>query len=69
VLRDTVDPTPAHECIRCGDEGGRGAGTYCPPCLWVVRAEIEEGFCELEEHLRKAARFEAWLREHERGHE
>jgi hypothetical protein len=34
-----------------------------------VRAEIEEGLCELEEYLRKAARFEAWLREHERGHE
>jgi hypothetical protein len=34
-----------------------------------VRAEVEEGFGELEEYLRNAARFEAWLREHDGGRE
>jgi hypothetical protein len=56
--------TPAHECIRCGDAVGVGAGTFCHPCLWVVRAEVEEGFGKLEEYLRQVARFDAWLREH-----
>jgi hypothetical protein len=65
VLRDTVDPT----CIRCGDSAGVGGAAYCRPCFWVVRAEIEEGFRELEEYLREAARFEAWRREHEGGHD
>jgi hypothetical protein len=59
--------TPAHDCIRCGEWIGVGAGAYCHPCLWAVRAEVEEGFGELEEYLRKAASFEAWLREHEGG--
>ncbi|HEX4679800.1 MAG TPA: hypothetical protein VH210_11440 [Gaiellaceae bacterium] len=65
MLYDTIDPTA---CIRCGNAVGAGAVSYCYPCLWAVRAEVEEGFGELEELLRKAA-LEVWLREHEGGHE
>jgi hypothetical protein len=53
----------ADACIRCGDAVGVDAGAYCHPCRWVVRAEVEEGLGALEEYLRTAARFDAWLRQ------
>ena len=37
------------ECIRCGDALAVDELGYCGHCHWAVRAEIEDGFHQLEE--------------------
>lgn len=51
-------------CVRCGEAPGVDADGYCGHCHWVVRAEIEEGFHQLRERLRKEVGFQEWLARH-----
>ncbi|HWX09198.1 MAG TPA: hypothetical protein VNY33_04400 [Gaiellaceae bacterium] len=37
---------------------------YCGHCHWAVRAEIEEGFCQIREYLRSWAQFSDWCESH-----
>jgi hypothetical protein len=43
------------ECIRCNEVPAVDELGYCGHCHWAVRAEIEEGFCQIREYLRLGA--------------
>jgi hypothetical protein len=48
------------ECIRCNEAPAVDDLGYCGHCHWAVRAEVEEGFCQLREYLRSWAQFSDW---------
>ena len=41
------------ECIRCNEAPAVDDQGYCGHCHWAVRAEVEEGFYQLREYLRR----------------
>ena len=50
-----------HPLWRCSAVDDLG---YCGHCHWAVRAEVEEGFCQLREYLRSWAQFSEWCEAH-----
>jgi hypothetical protein len=51
-------------CIRCEEAPAVDENGYCGHCHWAVRVEIEEGFYQLLERLRKEVSFQEWLARH-----
>ena len=39
-------------CVRCQNAPAVDAEGYCGHCHWAVRAEVEQGFFQIREHLR-----------------
>ena len=61
--REGID---SDDCIRCNDGPRVDANGYCGHCHWIVRAEIESGYADLREYLRRWARFLDWCVRHGR---
>jgi hypothetical protein len=55
------DGTEFADCIHCGERPALGELGYCDYCHWAIKAEFEQFFYELREHLRLAADFQRWL--------
>jgi hypothetical protein len=55
------------DCIRCNEAPAVDELGYCGHCHWAVRAEIEEGLCQIREYLRSWAAFSAWCESHGRA--
>ena len=47
-------------CIRCGENRCADERSYCPSCVFALRAEIESGFVRLVEYLGAWASFADW---------
>lgn len=73
-----ADGSPAHtnshehECIRCSyledvtpPMAADNLG-YCGHCHWAVKAEVQEGFYDIEEFLLRHAEFMKWCLENDR---
>ena len=52
-------------CLYCRDSSVSPGRAYCGVCLIAVRAEIEQGLCELDAYLRSWAAFAAWCAAHQ----
>jgi hypothetical protein len=47
-------------CLYCDESPVPHGRVYCGVCLIAVRAEIEQGLCELDDYLANWAAFSAW---------
>lgn len=52
------------DCIRCEKGPHVTQDGLCSSCHWAVRAEVHDGFVDLNAYLKKWAAFRVWESEH-----
>ena len=54
------DESNRHVCARCGENEVPFEPAFCGPCVFAIRAEVQDGLLRLSDYLTAWARFEEW---------